>query len=452
MTAQPKPFRFAGIEHPEKISSIDVKTNSLRLRRMEYVLRELLRVGAGHLPARKEWELKQAIGRHAFEDAENASLLRDRILELRTTEAQIQKNPDGFLSLLMEEVIHAESDAEYLLGIYEVLRPALLETMTRHAAETQPLVDQPTTRVLGIIQNDLRQQIELGKALIREFVNASARRKTEPYLQRLRSLIDEVGGIDGAGEVGESTPKRWRSVKPYALPLKCARPDDFGPRVYTRQPGCLDPNVSDAENAQRELMRARQEEMIAAELVAGVLYSQPNMPWEFYRSLARHMWDEVRHSAFGQVALESHGINWRPCPHFVTEYDQLQCEAPAKAYTLLSLGIEHTLMARSGKQREVKMCAEIFKDPQMTLFQDYDWADEVTHAGFGKKWASAFFDDNFEMAKIYGDQFASDLVQFSLSQEPNPAYRSFHYIEKFGADPVQERARQEMAAAAKAKE
>ena len=110
-------IQYAGIDRADYESSIDVKTNATRLRRFQYVLRKLTLTGAGHLPARKEWELKLAIARHLFEDAEQATTLLDRITELRVTENQAQSAPDALLALLMDEVIHCRSDAEYLLEI-----------------------------------------------------------------------------------------------------------------------------------------------------------------------------------------------------------------------------------------------------------------------------------------------------------------------------------------------
>jgi hypothetical protein len=62
------------------------------------------------------------------------------------------------------------------------------------------------------------------------------------------------------------------------------------------------------------MMRVRQEEMTAAELIAAVLWSQKGMPWGFYHNLARHLWDEVRHALFGQAALDAEGFDWRSRP------------------------------------------------------------------------------------------------------------------------------------------
>jgi hypothetical protein len=181
----------------------------------------------------------------------------------------------------------------------------------------------------------------------------------------------------------------------------------------------------------------RQEEMTAAEMVAAVMFETTEMPWGFYRTLARHTWDEARHAAFGQAALEKHGINWRATPHYKAEYEMFRGQSPAKAYAFLALGVETSAMAKSGKQHEWQLCRDTFKDRLMTLFQDYDWADEVQHARFGKEWGTAFFDDDFEIARAYGEEAWKELLRYRASQEPDrEKYHTAFYMEKFGKMPM----------------
>jgi hypothetical protein len=428
---------YAGIANADRDSSIDVKTNASRLRRFQYVLRKLVWVGAGHLPARKEWELKLAVARHLFEDAEQSTALLGRILELRVTEGGAQSAPDAILALLMDEVIHCNNDAEYLLGGYEIIRPQLLAAMQRHIEETQPLVDYPTIRALKFICLEMEEQIALGNALIARFVTVAQRSDAAPYLRNLLEILDKAGGFAGQPSARKVEGQRWRSVVPYALPSKSARPEDFGPSLHYRLPGCLDPKLSDTENAFREMMKMRQEEMTAAEMIAGVMFETTEMPWGFYRTLARHTWDEARHAAFGQVALEKHGINWRATPHYTAEYEMFRGQPPAKAYSFLALGVETSAMARNGKQHEWNLCRDVFKDRLMTLFQDYDWADEVQHARFGKEWGTAFFDDDFERTRAYGEEAWKELLRYRASQEPDrEKYHTAFYMEKLGKMPL----------------
>ncbi|UUZ86154.1 hypothetical protein LJK88_23690 [Paenibacillus sp. P26] len=55
------------------------------LQRYRFIHESLLRIAAGHLPAREDWNLKAALGKHLYEDAEAADQLRKRITEPRTS-------------------------------------------------------------------------------------------------------------------------------------------------------------------------------------------------------------------------------------------------------------------------------------------------------------------------------------------------------------------------------
>ena len=152
------------------------------------------------------------------------------------------------------------------------------------------------------------------------------------------------------------------------------------------------------------MMRVRQEEMTAAELIAGVIWQKQDQPWEFTHDLARHCWDEIRHALFGQAALEHEGIDWMRYPQYTVDYDLNSTRLPAAQYAWLSVGVEMGAMKRSGKRAEYEFCRDEAKHSLMTQFQDYDWADEVTHAHLGRKWGSELFDGDLERARTIAEQ------------------------------------------------
>ena len=40
-------------------------------------------------------------------------------------------------------------------------------------------------------------------------------------------------------------------------------------------------------------------EMTAGETLGSILWMTPEMPWDFQHNVARHLWDEIRHSQLG---------------------------------------------------------------------------------------------------------------------------------------------------------
>lgn len=380
-------LNYAGIGNPYSLGQYGVEKNAKVLQRYRFIHEGLLRIAAGHLPAREDWDLKCALGKHLYEDAESANQWRQRITELRTSPAVLNHEPDAALSLLMDELIQARNDLELVVGIYGVVRPALLASYKKHMANTQQIVDQPTIRILRTMILDLEDQIAWGEQMIRHIEDSGIYPEgAEEFRQNMLTFLTASGGIDGLEPKMPMLPSRSRSHEPYKLPLKSVRdPRKMGPSTWART-GVANPPDDPVKMSLFSKMRVRQEEMTAAELIAGVIYSQKNMPWEFYRDSARHLWDEVRHALFGQAALESEGIDWMSRPQYTSDYDVNALKIPGAQYTWLAIGIEEGAMKRPGKAGEYEFCRDEAKHPLMTQFQDYDWADEVVHANLGRKW------------------------------------------------------------------
>jgi hypothetical protein len=392
--------KFAGIKNPYKVGKYGVDDNSKIIQRYRYIHEELMRICSGQLPLREDWDLKAALGRHIYEDAEAADQFRTRVTQLRTTAAKLNKDPDASLTLLMEELIHAENDLELLVGIYGVIKPALLETYKVHISETQQIVDQPTIRILRPVIMDLEEQIAWGNEMITTIKQEGIYPdNAKEFEQKITSFLEAAGGIDGQVKKSPQIPLRWRSHEPFKLPMKSARdPRKMGPVTHART-SVANPPKDEVGNSLVSKMRVRQEEMTAAELIAGVLFSQKNMPWEFYHELARHLWDEVRHSLFGQAALEAEGYDWMSRPQYTSDYDVNAQKIPSAQYTWLAIGIEEGAMKRPGKRGEFEFCRDEAKHPLMTQFQDYDWADEVVHATFGRKWSPDLIGEDIEFVR-----------------------------------------------------
>lgn len=396
---------YAGIRNPRALGKYGVEQNSRALRRYRYLHEGLMRCAAAQLPAREHWDLKAALGKHLYEDAEAAHTLRERVAELRTSPLALHKSPNVTLTLLFEELIHAASDMELLVGIYRVIKPAMLQAYERHMQETQQLVDQPTVRALRTICLDMRDQLDWAESMIRRLSEeGDSPAAAQEFADRLALYLNAAGGADGEAGIAAEVPDRWRSGTAYEMPRRAVRdPRRMGPAALGRTPI---PGIPDDPTIKRlcDMMKGRQEEMSAVENLASVIYDQKEMPWEFYRDAARHLWDEVRHALFGQAALEAEGIDWAGLRQYVGGYDPIIGRLPALRYTLLTIGFEERAMKRPGKVAEYEFCRDEAKHPLMTRFQDYDWADEVTHAAFGRKWAPELFGEDLDYVREVADR------------------------------------------------
>lgn len=384
---------FAGISNPYGKGEYSVLQNAKVMQRYRFIHESLMRAGAGKMPAHQDWDLKLGQSKHIYEDAEAADLWRKRIPQLRTSSALLNKDPDPALSLVMDELIHAHNDLEYVIGVYDVLKPALLAVYKKHIAATQQIVDQPTIRILKWIIGDLEEQLVWGNEMLHALkgVKEYPADQADEFKQKLTAFLEAAGGVDGTLERSKIIPSRFRSHEPYALPLKSVRdPRRMGP-VTMERTGVANPPADPAGLRLVTMMRIRQEEMTACELVSGVLYAQKNMPWEFYLALARHQWDEARHAMFGQAALEADGYDWMSRPQYTLDYDMTANKMPGATYAWLSIAVEEGAMVSNAKKQEYEFCRDEAKHPLMERFQDYDWADEVVHANIGRHWTPEIF-------------------------------------------------------------
>jgi hypothetical protein len=106
--------------------------------------------------------------------------------------------------------------------------------------------------------------------------------------------------------------------------------------------------------------------------------------------MCRQLWDEARHAMMGEIYFESLGINWREMvalnPGFSIVNNMKLSTDEAHAWLYL---IEQGLMSRvTGKRYELEISQQA-QHPLAALFQDFDWADEVLHVHFGRRWLVA---------------------------------------------------------------
>lgn len=414
-------IKFVGIANPYDVGAYSVERNAEVLQRYRYLHEGLLRVAAGQLPNREDWNLRLGMCMHLYEDAEAADQLHKRIPELRTSSAILTKEPDSRLTLLMEELVQAKSDLEWAGAVYEVVKPAMLEAFRKHVATTQQIVDQPSIRILRQAILDLENQIAWGDELLGD-LREDAQNPAEgmEFKTRIREFLATAGGVSGDSPRSTDLPRRWRSNEAYAIPIRSKRdPRRMGPTTLIRT-GVETPPTDPVLQELVMKMRVRQEEMTACDLIAGVLYSQSNMPWAFYRDLARHIWDEARHAMFGQAGLEADGYEWMTRPQYTSDYDINAEKIPAAKYAWLTIGIEEGAMVSLGKKKEFEWCRDKAKHPLMAQFQDYDWADEIVHANLGRKWTPDLMGEQIgfvrEVAQKELDHFWSEVRRAEKSE------------------------------------
>jgi len=382
---------------------VDVDATVMRLRRLVFLKTCLTKMMAAHFCGVPEWEVKGALGLHLWQDAEHGTWLRTRVTEMRTPPHHLDRVPAAELGVFAEELLRAASTLELLVGIHGVLKPAMLAAMEAHLAQSHPVADQPTRRLFGFIMQEEREQIAWGReaadALAARAGVSLAEGPLAAWRRHLEAYLSAAGGV-----FGEETPAATAALPPprAALPfepVRVPRRDDRFPHVWNSRGALPKPGGAVHERIWW-MMNVRLQEMHVPELVATVLYDWKDQPWEFYHDLARHLWDEVRHSMLGEIAFAGQGIDFTQIPTHVgfAAFPNTRLD-PADRYAFL-WGIEQGLMIKSGKQAEVAL-AKAGGDSVKATFQDFDWADEVLHAQIGRRWLEPHYGDRERMNDAY---------------------------------------------------
>lgn len=366
-------------------------------------------IAAARMTGAPEWELTAALGRWMWEDATQFRDLEVRVTELRASKSSVDKVLDYPLGDLLVEILHAPDSLALCVGWFDVLSPAYCEAIRVYLARTQPLVDQPSVRLLQHVLVEEEARLKFGQGFVAALAQcegrAEARADWAAHFQTFLTAAQGILGLDALPtDFVRPTP---RAGEEYRVSRESVREPWRKTTIPKANPGSLGDDRMDA------MAWGRSQEMAAAEAIAVILSEWDGLPTEAIVDMARHCWDEVRHSLMGQAALEAGGHDFAGLESWVGFNQHALNGSPQKAYAHLALAIEAGTMAYPGGKRGEWETARGAGHALMTTFQDFDWADEVTHVKYGRKWLiEHHFKGNREAARQLADQTVKERVEF----------------------------------------
>lgn len=410
---------FMGIEHWNRVG-LSVADSAKRLHRLGFIDRQLMRIEAGHMPARPEYEVKGALGRMVWEDAHCCDQLRSRCRQLRMSVVAFDKCPDPALQRATDKTLESENTLALFTALFEVIKPAQIEAIRRYIETAQPLVDHPTIQLLRHQLIDRQAQVSWGISALAELAQAATKEElalAARWRMCIQGLLDAAGGVDGTQARVPFAGAKEVPSKPFALPDRSVRDSRFRHTPVKFHQLKFEDSVA---GRFERMMYNRFFEMSPAEAVAYIHFSKEGMPWDFYYDTARHLWDEVRHSWFGEAILREKGYDITAAPLWTGWYDMTaNLFEGDEAYIHLTVAIEKAAMKYPpGKREDYEFCRDVAKEPLMTTFQDFDWADEVVHAGYGQKWiVNGVFNGDSRKAKEAAEATKRKRQQFMAGIE-----------------------------------
>lgn len=188
----------------------DVEATALRIRNFRYAEEWIMMMLGGWMATIPEVPVKTGLGKIAWETAQAADVLGKRLPELRcgrrgATASEAANQP---FADLVQEVAEPESPdltIEKLTGVFDVLKPHLIEVYEKTARETDQICDAPTIELLEDIVRKARRHVTWGKEVLDRLCDTDAKR--ERRLARGKSLREQLevcGGVTGELAAGQA--------------------------------------------------------------------------------------------------------------------------------------------------------------------------------------------------------------------------------------------------------
>jgi hypothetical protein len=344
--------------------------------------------------------------------AEHVTAIRKRVSELREPPLGLEAIPHAALQLVCNEVLAAPTTSALLLGLYEVLVPALAGSLDQYLAVTNLLADAPSVRLTRFCRLEMADMERFGREAVAAVVTPDDRTTLQDWLTLLHRALAQAGGLSGRDPIpAESEP---------VAPCYSARPYEYDPvprrdaRFHDSYNAGVNPEafLYDERFQPRDkvlmLFYKRLREIDVPEMMASILHQTAGKPWKFYADMSRQLWDEARHAMLGEVGFVSLGVDWSQIPINFTWSLNLNTQLTPQERHAVLFFIEQGLMPKTGKRFEWEV-GQASGWPLAALIQDFDWADEVLHAQLGREWYVADFGD-LKPAMDYGDRCWSKVM------------------------------------------
>jgi uncharacterized ferritin-like protein (DUF455 family) len=397
------------------------------LKRFFFCERAVIVSASSWIPRLAGLELKMAVPRLCWQNAETANALRQRVFDLRFPSRLMEhegadKPLADFLGLLRQ----APSQRAFVEALANVALPALREAYREFLAYSDPLADAPTYRFLELTVREKRKQIADLHRYLTEVagdgfgIDAVSREWVGDFDERLRML----GGIGTDRSPADRVVTPPPGSRSWAIPDKPARDARYWPcRFYW--PDIIDSNFPYGTGLRLQLRSAvsHLNEVWAVEH-GGIILNEfaDVLSWEWIYDAARWTYDESRHCLMGKARLDAWGFAPGEVPLGSYIY-----ESANGAASICRLGMLYFFETKNiGRKPERTAAFKEIGDAASEHDMDFDWADETIHATYGNRWLKSLHELNPDQypAPNLVRQDCEKLVQIMIAKASNEEKRA----------------------------
>lgn len=181
----------------------DVEATARRIRNFRYAEEWMMMTMGGWVATIPELPVKTGLGKIIWETAQAADLLGKRLPELRCGRKAVDSSEspnEGFAAAIREISAPEAADQtiEKLTGIFDVLKPHLIEVYEWTMRETDQIADAPTIEILDDIVRKTRRHVAWGNEVLDRLCDTDAKRdRRRRRARQIQEMIDACGGVTG---------------------------------------------------------------------------------------------------------------------------------------------------------------------------------------------------------------------------------------------------------------
>lgn len=355
---------------------------------------ELSRLAAGWVPGVAQYENKQRLGRFMYLHNRNAHFIHERLRELPISLHE-KEGPPTIIAEAMERMsLAANEQGFYVAYLYVIEQMEKEYNQLYH--ELDPLLDLPSLDQLDLImpalpqmQGWLREQIRFAHSEDQE--QQELLRQWGEYIALVWYQMKE-GLANGRESVKMAWPKSPIESAAGPVPNDSAWDEvNFPLYTFPKNPmkSYSDPLMSPLYDSVKQMHYINATEISAAEALCYLYYGVRGMSMQFYYDLARHTWDEFRHSEMGVRRLRQMGLETKDFKFFKgSPGKEVTQQWFADMYASLTMVAEPCSFI---KKKKSTAAFQSFGDALSSAHCEYDMVDERMHVDFGKKWGPELY-------------------------------------------------------------
>lgn len=357
---------------------VSPRTRGLFLKNLADFQTELARAQAGFVPSLTVWAQRKELPALIFRSIRRIQDLRIRGRELGVSFSEMHLSNGAPGRDLLDVLCAAPSQASFIETSLVAVSRILVEAIDDYLKRNDHLYDLPSVALLEADRDELRSHFEWGQAAL-EILAKDGGSPDAGYAVRVAALLEALPVMLRNHATKNILPVR-QARRIGTLPLA----DAVLPQGFTHLEFGPTPLSNESTYAERARYRAVNflQEVQASDSCASLLFDAPDMPWDFYFDLSRHMWDEARHSMFGEKKLLDLGTTAAEAGLSSKAYAMRQTLTPHDRYAALTT---QEADAFPGKHAGLKD-AVANRDSVSAMAWSYDIADETQHVRFGTKW------------------------------------------------------------------